>query len=310
MSAAGLASGHGSTGRPAARYSASNQTQRYGRGRRADRSRRSRSASSKIGFLKVVAFDAVVAGQAWHWVDPVLGAGKAAQVLRPHGLLALYWHVFDPPGEVADAFDARPCSAWRPTLRCESPSGSSTGNRPSNFNTQMLIRAADSVRTAGGFGEPEQWRFEWQRHYTRDEWLDHHAHHRHCLPSSCAGPAGIRAGSRAEQPSTRSEAAAPMHYVTLAAAAIRRRRRCTPAREAGRIHRAVHRCSACPHRARQYGHGAPGDLRRRQPQAGIGALADSHVAVRRTCSAVGCRHAAVVPQSRRSACTTPTIDGR
>jgi SAM-dependent methyltransferase len=37
-------------------------------------------------------FDAVVAGQAWHWVDPVLGAGKAAEVLRPHGLLALYWH--------------------------------------------------------------------------------------------------------------------------------------------------------------------------------------------------------------------------
>ncbi|MGA3255471.1 MAG: class I SAM-dependent methyltransferase [Mycobacterium sp.] len=50
-------------------------------------------------------FDAVVAGQAWHWVDPVLGARKAAQVLRPHGLLAMYWHVFDPPGEVATAFD-------------------------------------------------------------------------------------------------------------------------------------------------------------------------------------------------------------
>ena len=50
-------------------------------------------------------FDAVVAGQAWHWVDPVLGAGKAAQVLRPHGLLALYWHVFDPPAEIADPFE-------------------------------------------------------------------------------------------------------------------------------------------------------------------------------------------------------------
>src|ERR1700727_3606851 len=50
-------------------------------------------------------FDAVVAGQAWHWVDPVLGARKAAQVLRPNGLLALYWHVFDPPSEVADPFE-------------------------------------------------------------------------------------------------------------------------------------------------------------------------------------------------------------
>src|SRR6201995_4841232 len=50
-------------------------------------------------------FDAVVAGQAWHWVDPVLGASKAAEALRPDGLLAMYWHVFDPPSEVANAFD-------------------------------------------------------------------------------------------------------------------------------------------------------------------------------------------------------------
>src|SRR5262252_7429504 len=28
-------------------------------------------------------FDTVVAGQAWHWVDPVVGAARAAEVLRP-----------------------------------------------------------------------------------------------------------------------------------------------------------------------------------------------------------------------------------
>jgi SAM-dependent methyltransferase len=28
-------------------------------------------------------FDAVIAAQAWHWVDPVAGAAKAAAVLRP-----------------------------------------------------------------------------------------------------------------------------------------------------------------------------------------------------------------------------------
>lgn len=42
-------------------------------------------------------FDAVVAGQAWHWVNPVAGAAKAAQVLWPGGRLAAFWHVFDPP---------------------------------------------------------------------------------------------------------------------------------------------------------------------------------------------------------------------
>ena len=23
-----------------------------------------------------------------------------------------------------------------------------------------------------GFGEPEQWRYDWERHYSRDEWLE------------------------------------------------------------------------------------------------------------------------------------------
>ena len=28
------------------------------------------------------------------------------------------------------------------------------------------------MRQAGGFGDPEQWRFDWERPYSRDEWLD------------------------------------------------------------------------------------------------------------------------------------------
>jgi hypothetical protein len=28
------------------------------------------------------------------------------------------------------------------------------------------------AREAGGFGAPEQWRYDWARSYTRDEWLD------------------------------------------------------------------------------------------------------------------------------------------
>ncbi|MGH9060429.1 MAG: class I SAM-dependent methyltransferase, partial [Acidimicrobiales bacterium] len=51
-------------------------------------------------------FDAVVSGQAWHWVDPVAGAAKAARVLRPGGRLAVFGHVFDAPPEVAAALTA------------------------------------------------------------------------------------------------------------------------------------------------------------------------------------------------------------
>src|SRR3954452_1939104 len=49
-------------------------------------------------------FDAVVAGQTWHWVDPVAGAAKAAEVLRPGGRLALFWNVFPFPPALAEAF--------------------------------------------------------------------------------------------------------------------------------------------------------------------------------------------------------------
>jgi SAM-dependent methyltransferase len=109
-------------------------------------------------------FDAVVAGQAWHWVDPVRGARKAAEVLRPHGLLALYWHVFDPPAEVAEPFED--------VMRQVAPDGA-LKTPGLELQQRNVRRAVDGIHTAGGFGEPEQWRFEWERHYTRDEWLEH-----------------------------------------------------------------------------------------------------------------------------------------
>ncbi|OBI22829.1 methyltransferase type 11 [Mycobacterium sp. E2462] len=109
-------------------------------------------------------FDAVVAGQAWHWVDPVRGAEKASQVLRPHGLLALYWHVFDPPAEVAQPFEDV-LARVAPDAPLLTPG---FGLQEANVR-----RALQGIRTAGGFAEPEQWRFEWQRRYTREEWLDH-----------------------------------------------------------------------------------------------------------------------------------------
>lgn len=39
--------------------------------------------------------DAVVSGQAWHWVDEVLASREAGRVLRPGGVLGLLWNVRD-----------------------------------------------------------------------------------------------------------------------------------------------------------------------------------------------------------------------
>lgn len=51
-------------------------------------------------------FDLIVSGQAWHWVDPAIGAAKAAAVLRPGGELALFWNFSDLLAEEQAAVDA------------------------------------------------------------------------------------------------------------------------------------------------------------------------------------------------------------
>lgn len=110
-------------------------------------------------------FDAVIAGMAWHWVDPVAGAAKAAQALRPAGRLALFWYVFQPPSDLAEAFSA----VYRRVLP-DTPF--SRGMMPSlDAYSAFFHKASDGIRQVGAFGDTEQWRFDWDRRYTRDEWL-------------------------------------------------------------------------------------------------------------------------------------------
>ena len=113
-------------------------------------------------------FDAVVAGTAWHWVDPVAGAAKAAQVLRPGGLLAPFHHVFQTPPELAGVA----AEAYRRAVT-DSPFNLSGQHRSAIELYQPLFdKIADGIRRAGRFTQPEQWQFDWERTYSRDEWLD------------------------------------------------------------------------------------------------------------------------------------------
>jgi SAM-dependent methyltransferase len=112
-------------------------------------------------------FDAVIAAQAWHWVDPVAGAAKAAAVLRSGGRLAVFWNAFGLPPGLREAFG----EAYRRALP-GSPLGRFFARPAVDAYLSMSATAAEGLRSAGGFGQPEQWRFEWERPYTRDEWLD------------------------------------------------------------------------------------------------------------------------------------------
>ena len=157
-------------------------------------------------------FDAVIAGQAWHWVDAAVGAVKAAQVLRPGGRLAVFWNAFQPPPGLGQAFARvyHQVMPGAPNLWA--------GSILDAYLT-MCGTAADGIREAGAFGDPEQWRSSWDRRYTTSEWLDQvptFGGHTQLPPATLEDLlAGVGAAIDAAGGSF------TMHYTTVAATAAR-----------------------------------------------------------------------------------------
>ncbi|GAA5052219.1 class I SAM-dependent methyltransferase [Nocardia callitridis] len=112
-------------------------------------------------------FDVVLAAQSWHWVDPVSGAAKVAEVLRPGGRLAIFGHVYEPPAEVAEPF----ADAFA-RVAPDSPFSGQPARRPLELYQAGYAQIADQIRATAQFVDPEQWRFDWRQTYTRDQWLE------------------------------------------------------------------------------------------------------------------------------------------
>jgi SAM-dependent methyltransferase len=112
-------------------------------------------------------FDAVVSAESWHWVDPVAGAAKAAEVLRPGGRLAVFWNTGQPPADLDEAF----AEVYRRVLP-ESLVARLGRRSIEEAHSAMCAKTADGMRATGAFDEPEQWRCEWTQSYTRAQWLD------------------------------------------------------------------------------------------------------------------------------------------
>jgi SAM-dependent methyltransferase len=114
-------------------------------------------------------FDAVVAGQAWHWVESVAGAAKVAEVLRPGGRFAAFWNVHELAPEVASAL----AEAFRRHVPEVPAAGANAGGKLLDAYLGFCEKIGQSLRAAdSAFGEPETWRFDWEKTYTRDELLD------------------------------------------------------------------------------------------------------------------------------------------
>ncbi|MZD08924.1 methyltransferase domain-containing protein [Streptomyces sp. SID5785] len=159
-------------------------------------------------------FDIVTAAQSWHWVDPAAGAAKAARLLRPHGRLAAFGHVIEPPAEVAE-----PMTAALRRVAPDSPFTGQPARRPLEMYRAGYAKIADHLRETGRFDEPSQWQFDWERDYTRDEWLA-------LLPTTGA-LTRLRRDQLAEILAEVGRAvdalggAFTMHYTTLATTAVR-----------------------------------------------------------------------------------------
>lgn len=93
--------------------------------------------------------DAVLLGQAWHWVDPVAGSAEAGRVLRSGGVLGLVWNIRDES------------EAWVRRLT-EIMHGS---------HAEQMIAAGGPVVEAP-FGDREAGSWRWVRPMTREELLD------------------------------------------------------------------------------------------------------------------------------------------
>ncbi|WP_213013321.1 class I SAM-dependent methyltransferase [Paractinoplanes toevensis] len=112
-------------------------------------------------------FDTVVAAQAWHWVDPIAGATKAAGILTPAGRIALIWNVMEPEPAARKAFAEVNASVLPdfPNLW--------SGDRPIlELYGRMFETAEHGLEKSGDFTHPERWRVDWDRAYGKQEWLD------------------------------------------------------------------------------------------------------------------------------------------
>ncbi|MGW4209361.1 class I SAM-dependent methyltransferase [Lentzea sp. NPDC004789] len=113
-------------------------------------------------------YDAVVAGQSWHWVDAEAGMHQVARVLRPGGLFVALWHVFSTPDPIANALGAvyakvAPEATFRVGhTREKALAGYQVGCR----------QTADKFVGTGEFTDPQQWSASWDHTYTTAEYID------------------------------------------------------------------------------------------------------------------------------------------
>jgi SAM-dependent methyltransferase len=107
-------------------------------------------------------YDLIVSGQAWHWVDPALGAAKAAALLRPGGHLGVFWNRGWPEDDAQRALEAV-YLRFAPEIAT-----TNVAVNPMNEPTDRL----QEFRDLGMFTDVVVRDFPWTTVYDRAGWID------------------------------------------------------------------------------------------------------------------------------------------
>jgi SAM-dependent methyltransferase len=113
-------------------------------------------------------FDLVLAAQAWHWIDPALGARKAASVLRSGGHLAVMWNEYHHRPEVDQTF-RRVYGAHAQHLLGRSLA---LGTAPPAARGYTSPRDVESINASGCYTDVHERTHVWQRTYKVDDWVE------------------------------------------------------------------------------------------------------------------------------------------
>jgi SAM-dependent methyltransferase len=126
-------------------------------------------------------FDLLTCAQAWHWVEPVAGALKAAQVVRDGGRIGLFWNLGRPPQELREPVDA--------VYATLAPGLEEYSVLLGRGESDRAGLAAETLTASGKWADVTVETFPWETTYGTAEWLDHlqtHSDHRGLAPEQLA----------------------------------------------------------------------------------------------------------------------------
>jgi trans-aconitate methyltransferase len=107
-------------------------------------------------------YDLIVSGQAWHWVDPMLGVTKARSLLQPMGRLGVFWNRGWPEKDAQHVLEDV-YAQFAPEI--------AKTNVALNPRDEPADRF-EEFRRGGAFTDVEARVFPWSVVYDRADWID------------------------------------------------------------------------------------------------------------------------------------------